>query len=207
MMGTSSNFGNMFSMAGATVLLPFLPMLPIQILLNNFLYDLSEVAIPLDNVDEHTLARPRAWDMGFIRRFMLALGPVSSAFDFLTFYVLIALFHADEVLFHTGWFIESVATQVLVIFVIRTRGSPFASRPNAWLVASALAVVAIAAALPWTPAAAYLGFVPPPPALYTAIAGIVVTYLLSVFVAKSVFYRHWEHREPHRGRSSHRTAR
>jgi Mg2+-importing ATPase len=96
---------------------------------------------------------------------------------------------------------------VLVIFVIRTRGSPFASRPNAWLVASALAVVAIAAALPWTPAAAYLGFAPLPPALYAAIAGIVVTYLLSVFVAKSVFYRHWEHREPHRGPWWHRTAR
>jgi Mg2+-importing ATPase len=185
----------MFSMAGATVLLPFLPMLPIQILLNNFLYDLSEIAIPLDNVDEQTLARPRVWDMGFIRRFMLALGPVSSVFDFLTFYVLLAVFHADESLFHTGWFIESVTTQVLVIFIIRTSGSPFASRPNPLLVVLSLAVVAIAAALPWTPAAQYLGFVPPPGELYAAIVGIVAAYLLSVFIAKSVFHRYWDARE------------
>jgi Mg2+-importing ATPase len=133
---------------------------------------------------------------------MLALGPVSSVFDFLTFYVLLAVFHSDEVLFHTGWFIESVATQVLVIFVIRTRGNPFASRPNPLLVVLSLAVVAIAAALPWTPVAPHLGFTPPPPSLYAGIAGIVVTYLLSVSIAKSVFYRYWEHREPRRGRWS-----
>lgn len=203
MMGTSSNFGNMFSMAGGTLLLPFLPMLPIQILLNNFLYDLSEIAIPLDNVDEETLARPCVWDTGFIRRFMLALGPVSSAFDFLTFYVLLAGFHADESLFHTGWFIESVTTQVLVIFVIRTRGNPFASRPNAWLVLLSLAVVAVAAALPSTPAASYLGFVPPPPALYIAIAGVVAAYLVAVWAAKSAFYRRWSSGA---GISSFRTA-
>jgi Mg2+-importing ATPase len=188
MMGTSSNFGNMFSMAGGVLMLPFLPMLPIQILLNNFLYDLSEIAIPFDNVEEQTLARPHTWDMAFVRRFMLALGPVSSVFDFLTFFMLLHVFHAGEALFHTGWFIESIATQVMVIFIIRTRGNPFANRPNAWLVGLSLAVVATAAALPLMPAGAYLGFVPPPPELYLAVVGIVLAYLVAVQVAKRAFY-------------------
>jgi Mg2+-importing ATPase len=188
MMGTSSNFGNMFSMAGGVLMLPFLPMLPIQILLNNFLYDLSEIAIPFDNVEEQTLARPHTWDIAFVRRFMLALGPVSSVFDFLTFFMLLHVFRAGEALFHTGWFIESIATQVMVIFIIRTRGNPFANRPNAWLIGLSLAVVATAAALPLMPAGAYLGFVPPPPELYLAVVGIVLAYLVAVQVAKRAFY-------------------
>jgi Mg2+-importing ATPase len=192
MMGTSSNFGNMFSMAGGTLMLPFLPMLPIQILLNNFLYDLSEIAIPFDNVEEDTLARPHAWDMAFVRRFMLTLGPVSSVFDFLTFFVLLHVFHAGEALFHTGWFIESMATQVLVIFIIRTRGNPFANRPNAWLVVLSLAVVAIAATLPLTLTGEYLGFVPPPLEFYMVVVGIVLTYLVAVQVAKRAFYLRWD---------------
>src|SRR5512143_535202 len=192
MMGTSSNFGNMFTMAGGTLFLPFLPMLPIQILLNNFLYDLSEIAIPLDRVDGETLAKPRVWDMDFIRSFMLTLGPVSSAFDLLTFFVMLKVFQADEALFHTGWFIESIATQVLVIFIIRTRGSPLASRPNVWLVVLSLAVVAVAAWLPWLPFAGHLGFVAPPPAFYAVLAGIVAAYLAVMFWAKQVFYRRWE---------------
>lgn len=196
MMGTSSNFGNMFSMVGGTLFLPFLPMLPIQILLNNFLYDLSEIAIPLDQVDEDTLARPRVWDMHFIRNFMLALGPVSSVFDFLTFYVMLKVFEANEALFHTGWFIESIATQVLVIFVIRTRGSPLASRPNLWLVVLSLAVVTVAALLPWLPFAGHLGFVAPPPLFYAVLAGIVAAYLTVMLWAKQLFYRHWERRHP-----------
>ena len=194
MMGTSSSFGNMFSMAGATLFLPFLPLLPLQILLNNFLYDLSEIAIPLDNVDEETLARPRAWDMDFIRHFMLALGPVSSLFDFLTFYILLAWFQAGETLFRTGWFIESIASQVLVIFIIRTRGNPFRSRPNRWLVLLSLGVVAVAAALPWTPLAPYLGFERPPLAFFGVLAGILGCYLALVWVVKERFYRHWEAR-------------
>ncbi|MEW6354611.1 MAG: magnesium-translocating P-type ATPase, partial [Pseudomonadota bacterium] len=201
MMGTSSNFGNMFSMVGGTLFLPFLPMLPIQILLNNFLYDLSEIAIPLDEVDEDILARPRVWDMNFIRNFMLTLGPVSSVFDFLTFYAMLVLFQANEALFHTGWFIESIATQVLVIFIIRTRGNPFASRPNGWLVALSIGVVVFAALLPLLPFAGHLGFVAPPPAFYAMIAGIVAAYLVVMFWAKRAFYRHWERRsgEPHHG--------
>ena len=123
MMGTSSNFGNMFSMAGASLFLPFLPMLPTQILLNNILYDISEVPIPLDRVDARTFA-PRP-GYGVIRQFMLVVGPISSAFDFLTFYVMLVVLSADEALFRTGWFIESLTTQVLVIFIIRTRGTPW----------------------------------------------------------------------------------
>lgn len=194
MMGTSSNFGNMFSMAGGTLFLPFLPMLPIQILLNNFLYDLSEIAIPLDEVDDDTLARPRVWDMDFIRNFMLTLGPVSSLFDFVTFYIMLTVFEAGEALFHTGWFIESIATQVLVIFVIRTRCNPFASRPNVWLVVMSLTVVAAAVLLPWLPFAGHLGFVPPPLPFFAVLIVIVAAYLTCVYAAKQWFYRHWQRR-------------
>ncbi len=135
MMGTSSNFGNMFSMAGGVLFLPFLPMLPVQILLNNLLYDISEIAIPMDEVDADIIAAPRHWDIKFVRDFMLVLGPVSSLFDFVTFGVLLWLFHASETLFHTGWFVESLATQCLVILVIRTRGNPLKSHPSRLLVA------------------------------------------------------------------------
>lgn len=189
LMATSSNFGNMFSMAGAALVLPFLPMLPVQVLLNNFLYDLSEVPIPMDTVDPDTVLKPQRWDMDTIRRFMLVVGPVSSVFDFLTFFVLLRLFHAGETLFHTGWFVESLATQVLVIFVIRTRRSPFASRPSRLLVATSLAVVAAAVLLPWTPLGTRLGFVPPPAAFFLALAGMVILYLAMVQVIKSWFYR------------------
>ncbi len=189
LMGTSSNFGNMFSMAGGTLLLPFLPLLPVQILLNNLLYDISEIAIPLDRVDEEALARPRAWRMEFIRRFMLVAGAVSSVFDFLTFYVLLHVFHADETLFHTGWFVESLATQVLVIFVIRTRLNPLKSRPHPVLAAASLAVVAAAIWLPYSPFAGYLGFVAPPPGFFLALAGIVLGYLMAAELAKRWFYK------------------
>lgn len=189
MMGTSSNFGNMASMAGASLFLPFLPMLPVQILLNNLLYDVSELAIPLDRVDEADLARPRHWDMGFIRAFMLVMGPISSVFDVLTFYLLLRVFRAGEALFHTGWFIESMATQVLVIFLIRTRGNPFRSRPAPWLAACSLAVVATAVLLPFTPAAPRLGFVAPPPVFFAALGGLLLAYLAAVEAVKRWFYR------------------
>jgi Mg2+-importing ATPase len=189
MMGTSSNFGNMFSMAGGTLILPFLPMLPVQILVNNFLYDVSEVPIPLDRVDPEYLERPRAWDMTTIRNFMLVIGPVSSLFDFLTFFVLLHVFRAGEALFHTGWFVESLATQVLVIFVIRTRGNPLRSRPHGVLVATALTVVAIAAWLPFTALGAALGFVPLPGRFFLLLAAMTMTYLGLVEVVKQWFYR------------------
>ena len=189
MMGTSSNFGNMFSMAGASLFLPFLPMLPVQILLNNLLYDISELPIPLDRVDDDYLSHPRHWDMKFIRNFMLIIGPVSSVFDFLTFYIMLTVFHAGEALFHTGWFIESMATQVLVIFIIRTRKNPFKSRPNPWLVACSLTVVVVAAVLPFTPASEFLGFVAPPAFFFVILAAILIFYLFAVEGMKQWFFR------------------
>ena len=139
LMATSSNFGNMFSAAAASAFLSFLPMLPSQILLNNLLYDASQMTIPTDNVDEEMLARPSAWDLGFIRSFMLFFGPLSSIFDFVTFAVMIGVLHAHAAEFRTGWFVESLATQTLVIFVIRTRRQPFwRSRPSRPLLVASL---------------------------------------------------------------------
>ncbi|WP_230369250.1 cation transporting ATPase C-terminal domain-containing protein [Paludibacterium denitrificans] len=190
MMGTSSNFGNMFSMAGAALFLPFLPMLPVQILLNNLLYDVSELPIPLDQVDDEDLRQPRHWDMNFIRNFMLIIGPVSSLFDFLTFYLMLTVFNAlGAALFHTGWFIESMATQVLVIFVIRTRRHPFHSRPNRWLLVGSLMVVATAVLLPFTPAGVHLGFVPPPASFFFILIAMVLFYLLVVERIKQWFFQ------------------
>jgi Mg2+-importing ATPase len=189
MMGTSSNFGNMLSMALGTLLLPFLPMLPIQILVNNFLYDLSEVPIPLDRVDPEFIDRPRRWDLSEIRNFMLVIGPVSSIFDFLTFYVMLHVFHAGEALFHTGWFVESLASQVLVIFVIRTRGNPLRSKPSTVLTMTSIAVVAAAALIPYTPLGARIGFVPAPALFFLILAGMVLVYLALVQAAKARFYR------------------
>lgn len=189
MMGTSSNFGNMFSMAGASLFLPFLPMLPTQILLNNLLYDLSEIPIPLDNVDKEYLKQPRQWDMRFIRNFMFAIGSISSIFDFLTFYVLLKILNAEEGLFRTGWFIESIATQVLVIFIIRTRLNPLKSRPNLWLLNTSLLVVLAAAILPYTKLGSYFGFVPPPAVFFIILFTMVVCYLIMVEFVKYWFYK------------------
>ncbi len=189
MMGTSSNFGNMFSMAAASVFLPFLPMLPTQILLNNVLYDLSEAAIPLDHVDPEEIKGPQAWDMSFIRNFMWTIGPVSSLFDFITFYVLLAVLNANEVMFQTGWFVESLATQVLVIFVIRTRRNPLSSRPHPALAATSLTIVLAALILPFTGLGHYFGFQPPPAKFLAILAALVVAYLCIAEMAKQMFYR------------------
>jgi Mg2+-importing ATPase len=178
----------MFSMAGGALLLPFLPMRPVQILLNNLLYDVSEIAIPLDTVDEEYVRKPRQWDMKAIRNFMFVMGPISSVFDFLTFFVLLKVFHAGEAMFQTGWFIESMATQVLVIFIIRTTKNPFRSRPNGWLTMTSLGVVIIAAILPLTAVGSYFGFVAPPPAFYGAVAVMAATYLVVVEFVKRWFY-------------------
>ena len=186
LMGTSSNFGNMFSMAAASAFLPFLPMLPTQILLNNFLYDLAQVTIPSDNVDREYLRKPQRWDLTVIRNFMLLIGPISSIFDFLTFYVLLHVFHANEQLFHTGWFIESLATQTLVLFVIRTSGNPFKSRPSLALTLTTLTMVSIGIALPFSPLGGLLQFSVPPPAYLLFVAGATTIYLLLVETAKRV---------------------
>src|SRR5262249_47044896 len=158
-MGTSSNFGNMFSAAGASLFLSFLPMLPSQILLNNMLYDISELTIPTDRVDEELLARPEHWDIGFVRPFMVFFGPISSIYDFLTFAVMLFVFHAHAPLFRSGWFVESLATQSLVVFVSRTRRVPFfTSRPSKPLLATTVAVVLVGLVLPYSPLAHTLGF-------------------------------------------------
>jgi len=191
-MGTSSNFGNMFSMAGASLFLPYLPMLPTQILLNNLLYDFSQIAIPTDRVDPDLLQRPKRWRTDFIRNFMLIIGPISSLYDFATFGILLLLFHANETLFHTGWFVESLATQTLVVFVIRTAANPLRSRPGGALFASVLAIVAIAVILPYTPLGRLFGFVPLPLLLLAVIFGLMLTYLLLVQLVKNWFYRRYQ---------------
>ncbi|WP_439944118.1 magnesium-translocating P-type ATPase [Streptomyces sp. BBFR115] len=191
LMGTSSNFGNMFSAAGASLFLPFLPMLPSQILLNNLLYDTSQLAIPTDEVDEEQVRRPAHWDIAFIRRFMICFGPISSLFDFATFAVMLWVFDAGPALFRTGWFVESLATQTLVIFAIRTRRSPFwrGRRPSTPLTLTVLGVVAVGAVLPATPLAPVLGFRPLPLGFFAALAAMVVVYLLLVETGKRIFYR------------------
>lgn len=190
LMGTSSNFGNMFSMAGASLFLPFLPMLPTQILLNNFLYDLAQVTIPTDNVDRSFIRKPHRWDISIIRKFMLYIGPISSVYDFLTFYIMLKVFHASEALFHTGWFVESLATQTLVLFVIRTAGNPFRSRPSLPLTITTLGVVAVGLLLPFTPLSDVLGFTPLPGKYFLFLAAMTVTYLIFVEVVKRRLLRH-----------------
>jgi Mg2+-importing ATPase len=182
----------MFSAAGASLFLPFLPMTPTQILLNNLLYDVSEMTIPTDRVDPELLERPAQWDMRFIRRFMIAFGPISSLFDFLTFGVMLWVFHATPGLFQTGWFVESLATQTLVIFVIRTRRVPFfTSPPGRALAATSLACVIVGAIIPFTPAAAIFGFRPLPFGFFAILAAMVVTYLALVELGKAVFFARW----------------
>jgi Mg2+-importing ATPase len=193
MMGTSSNFGNMFSAAGAAVFLPFLPMLPTQILLNNLLYDTSELGIPTDNVDEEYVEQPRRWDIHFIRDFMFAFGPISSIFDFLTFGIMIFLFSAGSPdkasLFQTAWFVESLSTQTFVIFVIRTRKVPFfRSRPSPILAASSIGVVAFAWIIPFTPLGALFGFIPLPAEFLLLLIAMVAVYLVLVELMKRRFY-------------------
>jgi Mg2+-importing ATPase len=190
LMATSSNFGNMFSAAGASIFLKFLPMLPSQILLNNLLYNAGQLVIPTDNVDPEALARPTAWDIGFIRRFMSVFGPVSSIFDFLTFWVMLSLLHAGAAKFRTGWFVESIATQTLVIYVIRTRRVPFfRSRPSLPMLVVPTAAALVGAVLPFTPLAKLLGFTPLPFLFFLVLVGMIATYLLLVEFAKTRFYR------------------
>jgi Mg2+-importing ATPase len=187
-MGASSNFGNMLSMTGASLFLPFLPMLPAQILLNNFLYDVSQVAIPTDNVDQDLLETPRPWDIKFIKQFIIYFGPVSSLFDFITFIVMIYVFHASQSMFHTGWFVESLLTQTFVVYIIRTRKIPFLeSRPSKALLFTTLAIVLFGVLLPYLPIAGYLGFDPLPALFFVILAVIAFTYLLLTQLIKVWF--------------------
>lgn len=177
-MGTSSNFGNMLTMALASLVLPFLPLTAVQVLLNNLIYDLAQVGIPFDGADASDLARPRAWDMRGLLRFTAIMGPLSSVFDVATFALLLWVFHADVAQFRAAWFIESMASQILVIFVIRTAGPALASRAHPALTATALAGLALALALPFLPWGVVLGFAPPTGATLAAIAGLVGAYLV-----------------------------
>ena len=187
-MATSANFGNMFSMAGASLLLPFLPLLPKQILLTNLLTDLPEMTIATDRVDADWIERPRRWDIAFIRRFMLSFGLVSSVFDYLTFAILLLMLHSDEALFRTGWFVESVVSAASIVLVVRTRGPLLASRPSRSLMVSTLLVVIATLLLPASPLGSVFGFVPLPPLYLLLLSLILLGYVLAAELVKRRFY-------------------
>jgi Mg2+-importing ATPase len=192
MMGVSSNFGTMFSVAGASLFLTFLPMTATQILLNNLLYDLSEATIPTDILDKEYVEKPKKMDISYIRRFMLIMGPVSSIFDYVTFFLMLLLFRATVHVFQTAWFVESLSTQTLVVFVLRTRKTPFyKSKPGKYLLMSSLGVVATAFALPYTPLGAAFQFVPPPAGFYPALAGLIIAYILLADFTKKWFNKRY----------------
>jgi Mg2+-importing ATPase len=194
----------MFSAAGASLFLSFLPMLPSQILLNNLLYDVGQLAIPTDNVDPETVARPAAWDIGFVRRFMAVFGPISSIFDFLTFYVMLSVLNASHAEFRSGWFVESLATQTLVVFLIRTRRVPFfRSTPSRAMLITPTAMAIVGAILPFTPAAHLLGFAALPVAFFLILVAMVLAYLALVEVVKSQFYAHEQRRARPRRVTTH----
>jgi len=190
LMGTSGDFGNMFSAAAGSVVLNFLPMLPGQILLNDLLYDSSQLAIPGDNVDPEQLHRPSHWNITLIRRFMFVFGPISSLFDIATFALMLLVFHAGESEFQAGWFMESLATETLIIFAVRTRRVPFfKSRPSAGLTFAVLGIVAIGCYLPYSPLSSVLGFSPVPAPFFLALAGMTLLYLFIVEMLKKRFFR------------------
>jgi len=203
-MGASSNFGNMFSVLGGSYFLPFLPMAPVQVLLNNLLYDISQTSIPTDNVDPSYLSKPQNWDIGFIRRFMIFLGPISSIFDYATFFLMLIAFncwnfsHTDvpamktfyENLFHTGWFVESLFTQTMIVYVLRTNGIPFiTSRPSAGVFLTTIAVLCIAAYLPYSPFASTLGFAPLPGLYWLWMLAFVACYAVLAQLVKTWFVK------------------
>jgi Mg2+-importing ATPase len=187
-MGASSNFGNMLSMTAASFFLPFLPMLPTQILLNNFLYDFSQVAIPTDKVDDDYLIKPRPWNIKFIKEFILYIGPISSIYDLITFGVMWYVFRASPELFHTGWFVESLTTQVLVVHIIRTNKIPFLeSKPSKILLLTTLSVVLIGLVIPYTFLGKLFGFTSLPALFFVILLLIAVTYLFLVQLVKNIF--------------------
>ncbi len=189
-MGTSSNFGNMFSASAASVFLPFLPMLPMQILFMNLLYNVANLTLPTDNVDPEYTKWPKKWDIGFVRNFTLFFGPFSSVYDFLTFGIMLFIFGASAPLFQTAWFVESFWTEVLIIFVIRTRRTPFfKSRPGKWLSVLTLGCVAFGTVLPFTQLGALMGFVPLPSQFWALLVLMTITYLLLVDAGKVFFYK------------------
>lgn len=189
-MGASSNFGNMLSMTGASIFLPFLPMLPTQILLNNFLYDLSQLSIPTDNVDKDYLIRPKPWNMDFIKKFVIYIGPISSIFDFVTFGVMWFVFHASPELFRTGWFIESLFTQVLVVHIIRTNKIPFIeSKPSKALLITTVGIIIFSWIIPYSFLGKPFDFAPLPILFFAILIVMAMAYLILVQVVKKWFIR------------------
>jgi Mg2+-importing ATPase len=193
-MGASSNFGNMFSVLGASIFLPFLPMAPIQVLTNNLLYDFSQTTIPTDNVDEDYLASPRKWDIGNIFKFMVFIGPISSIFDYATYGMMLYVFDAwnNPPLFQTGWFVESLLTQTLIIHIIRTAKVPFIeSHASPALIATTVIICTVGMTLPFTWAGSALGFVPLPWLYWPLVAAMLVTYAILTHLVKVWFIRRW----------------
>jgi Mg2+-importing ATPase len=193
-MAASSNFGNMFSVVGASAFLPFLPMLPIQVLTNNLLYDFSQTTIPTDQVDADWLTKPRKWTIGEIQRFILFIGPISSIFDYATFFVMIYVFNAwgNPALFRTGWFVESLFSQTLIIHIIRTNKIPFLQSRASWqLMLTSIIIVAVGAWLTISPLADTLGFVTLPVLYWPILAGLLVGYVLLTQIVKTWFYRRY----------------
>ena len=193
-MAASSNFGNMFSVVGASVFLPFLPMLPIQVLINNLLYDFSQTTIPTDAVDAEWLIKPRKWEIGQIQRFILFIGPISSIFDYLTFFIMLYLFNSwqNPALFHSGWFVESIFTQTLIIHIIRTNKIPFIESRASWqLIATSLIIVAVGAWLTVSPLADTLGFVALPPLYWLLLAVMLLCYMVLTQWVKTWFVRRY----------------
>jgi Mg2+-importing ATPase len=189
-MNTSSDFGTMVSISVASVLLPFLPILPVQILLNDLLYDVSQLTLAGDRVDEASLALPRKWNVKSIRKFMLVFGPANSLFDLLTFGILLWLFHASVPLFQTGWFLENIVTQTIIVFSIRTAVVPFyRSHTSRVFSLSLLAIVGVALVLPFTPVAELFSFVRPPPVFFVVLVGLVAAYMMLAEALKQWFYK------------------
>jgi len=198
-MAISSNFGNMFSAALGSLFLPFLPALPIQLLLGNLLYSFAQLALPIDNVDQTYVQQPQRLRTSFIRNYMLVFGPISSIFDFATFFVMLYVFKAKAPLFQTAWFVESIFTQTLVIFVIRTRTIPFfRSKPNKWLTINIAVMLGVAIILPFTALGKIFNFVPLPMTFLLVLVGFIVVYLFLVELTKIWFYRHNKDVEPYK---------
>ena len=189
LMASSANFGNIFSMVLAGLILPFLPLLPIQVLLTNLIYDVAQTGLPLDNVDPEAVERPIHWDMRLIERFMIVMGPISTLFDVITFAALLLVFHAGEAFFRTGWFVESLVTQILMIFAVRTRRSLFASRPHRAVIGLAVGGAALTLALPFIPViGGWFEFVRPPAAYFAFLAVVVAGFLVMIELVKRAFF-------------------
>jgi Mg2+-importing ATPase len=191
LMASSANFGNIFSMVLAGLILPFLPLLPIQVLLTNLIYDVAQTGLPLDNVDPEAVEKPIHWDMRLIERFMIVMGPISTLFDVITFAVLLLVFHAGEAFFRTGWFVESLVTQILMIFAVRTRRSLFASRPHRAVIGLAIGAAVLTLALPVLPGVSqWFHFVHPPARYFGFLAALVASFLVVIELVKRAFWAH-----------------